>query len=449
MELLGTADALANVHAQAMQRAPAEGGAFLGIEESHGRLLLHCLRIFQDGELEPGHRALVLREEAKVSMLAEMKRAGHGVVDVHTHPASDRRVAFSAFDEQELPSYSRYVRLKLRGKPFGAIVLGRRGYYGLFCDDRVFEPLVIRAVGEQHDVPSWLPTAPRDRLTQGDEELYDRQLRALGEDGHARVASTTVGIVGLGGTGSIVVQQLAHLGVRSYVLVDDDVVDLSNLPRLATGTPTDARLARRKDEVAERLIRRQQPGAVVVKTGTLRQRDSLSRLGLVDLIIGCVDNDGARLILSELAAAHLVPYLDLGVSVDRGKDGAIRMGGRTAFYVPGGPCLACADELDFSEAAEDLESEALRRIRIERGYSKDRKVEAALMPINTITAGLAVTEAIAYLTGVRRVVRFQRYDFGESRLVRISAARDDACPVCASSFAMGDRQRLDRYAVQS
>ena len=121
----------------------------------------------------------------------------------------------------------------------------------------------------------------------------------------------------------------------------------------------------------------------------------------VDLMIGCVDNDGARLILTELAAAHLVPYLDIGVSIQRDARGSLQMGGRTAFYVAGGACLACADELDFGEATQDLESEAVRRIRLARSYAEDKQVQAALMPLNTLMAGWAMTEALVYLGGAQ------------------------------------------------
>ena len=55
-----------------------------------------------------------------------------------------------------------------------------------------------------------------------DIERYDRQVRLFGVDGQHSIASSSVGIVGLGGLGSHVAQQLAHLGVVSYILVDSD-----------------------------------------------------------------------------------------------------------------------------------------------------------------------------------------------------------------------------------
>src|SRR5438132_32011 len=76
----------------------------------------------------------------------------------------------------------------------------------------------------------------RHNLTYRSTKRFDRQVRAPGPTGQARLRALRVAIVGLGGTGSQVVQQLAHLGVRSFVLIEDDRVEESNLPRLAGAT---------------------------------------------------------------------------------------------------------------------------------------------------------------------------------------------------------------------
>lgn len=275
---------------------------------------------------------------------------------------------------------------------------------------------------------------------------FDRQARALGPTGQARLRALRVGIVGVGGTGSQVVQQLAHLGVRDFVLVEDDRVEETNLPRLVGATRLDALLRRRKTAIAKRAVRRLSPRARVTTPGSLRRSDSLTELQGVDVILGCVDNDGARLILAELAAAYLVPYLDIGVGID-GEPGASQIGGRISFYLPGGPCLACADELDFAEAAEDLDTEAARRIRLERGYARERSVEPALMPLNTVLVGAAMIELLAFATGLRAVVSFLRYDALTARMVRQNVAHNRDCPVCVPAYAMGDRQRVTRYVL--
>jgi len=434
---------LNDLHRRLLATAPAEGAAFLCTERSGDNLVVQGVRIFRPDEFDELDSALSIREEVQDQALAAVKRSGHGLIDVHTHPHSDQDVTFSAFDREQLPDFARYIRNKMPDRPYGAVVLGQRGYDGLIWHTETASPLRLHAVGEVDAGPAW---AAQDPSAQTVDPRYDRQVRALGTAGQARLAQLRVGVVGLGGTGSILVQQLAHLGVRDFTLIDDDRVDRTNLPRLAGASWWDAVIHTRKSRVAERQIRRMGTRAAVTRLRGLRSTPALQALRDVDLILGCVDNDGARLILSELSTAHLVPYLDIGVSIARSSHGTT-IGGRVSFALPGEACLACADDIDFTEAAQDLESEALHRIRIERGYADDRSVEPALMPLNATCVSLAVVEILAFATGFRKVQSFSRYDAAHNRIVPIRVARNPDCPICVPAFGMGDRQAIDRYSL--
>lgn len=445
MQLRMSAPELRDLHTGLLSSAPEEGAAFLSVEPSGNRLVVRSSRLFERSELDGGEWGeLSLTEAAQMAGLAAIKRGGHGLVEVHTHPAAIDDVAFSSFDNDQLPRFARYVRNKLPGRPFGALVFGPNSYDGRVLAGTGFEAMTLNAVGERAAVPAWATQTCRQ---EGFDDRFDRQVRALGPEGQRALAALNIGVVGLGGTGSVVVQQLAHLGVGGLVLVDDDRVESSNLSRLAGGTWWDATLHRRKSSVARRQVHRVRPGASVRLSGKLQSHEALARLREVDLIIGCVDNDGARLVLTELAAAHLVPYIDVGVGIEQEESQPV-FGGRIAFYLPGGPCLACADELDFGEAAEDLESASLHALRAQRGYARDRRVEPALMPLNTVLAGLAITEMLSFVTGVRSVAPFNRYDLIEQRLVRLNVLKDDDCVVCAPAYGMGDRQAIERYALE-
>jgi molybdopterin/thiamine biosynthesis adenylyltransferase len=376
-----------------------------------------------------------------MSGLAEIKRSGAGLVEVHTHPGSRERVRFSSFDEDQLPRFARYFSNKLPGRPFGALVLGNSGYEGRYWNGESFEPLNLEPVGERRRIPAWASTGVQVAV----KPQFDRQVRALGVEGQRCLSALRVGVVGLGGTGSQVVQQLSHLGVRKLILVDADRVEDTNLPRLAGVAWWDVLLRRKKSAVAKRLVRRIRPQLRIQTAGDLRSERALTLLAGTDLIVGCVDNDGARLVLSELASAHLIPYLDIGVGIER-ENFAAEIGGRVGFHVPGGPCLACADELDFAESAEDLEPQGLKAIRVQRGYATDRTVEPALMPLNTVLVGLAMTELLAYVTGVRSVIPFSRYDLVEGRIVSQNVERNPLCVVCSSAAGMGDSADIARYS---
>ena len=321
--------------------------------------MLRAQRIFQRSELAAGEFGeLTLTESAQLDGLADIKRSGCGLVEVHTHPFSRGDVRFSEFDELQLPIFARYFCNKLPGRTFGSLVIGTAGYAGRAWNGDSFDDLELRPIGERVENPPWARSVQAPNTSAA--TIYDRQIRALGAEGQRGLSTLKVAVVGLGGTGSQVAQQLAHLGVAELVLLDDDTVEWSNLPRLSGATWWDALLHRKKTAVALRQARRLRRDLRLQTVGNLRASDALKSLASVDLIVGCVDNDGARLVLTELAAAHLIPYIDIGVGIDK-EDDRPEIGGRVAFYTAGGPCLACADEIDFAEAAEDLETDAAPR----------------------------------------------------------------------------------------
>src|SRR5436305_10882839 len=75
------------------------------------------------------------------------------------------------------------------------------------------------------------------------------------------LAFIKVGIIGLCGGGSHIVQQLAHIGVLNYVLVHPDSIDNSNLNRLVGGTYQDVRVNSPKTDISKRAILGVNPNA--------------------------------------------------------------------------------------------------------------------------------------------------------------------------------------------
>lgn len=243
-----------------------------------------------------------------------------------------------------------------------------------------------------------------------DTERYDRQVRFFGAAGQRHIAMSTVGVVGLGGLGSHVAQQLAHLGVLAYALVDNDQVSVSNLNRLVGATPADADAAVAKVDVAERYIRSIQTKA---RVNAIKDRESGSNartaLASSTIVIGCVDNDQARLALTELCARVKKPYLD--ISTEIAADGSW-YGGRLVWADDRTGCLVCRGELDQHALARAQMTDVQRRAddRI-YGISRDDlgDVGPAVISINGVVASLAVTEFIAWTTGLRPPIPFLTY----------------------------------------
>ena len=170
-------------------------------------------------------------------------------------------------------------------------------------------------------------------------ERYSRQT-FLGKDAQRTLEATLVGVVGLGGGGSHIVQQLAHIGFKHYALFDGDTVDESNLNRLVGATLEDVANETPKIEVAQRTIRGLHPDAEILAHRS-RWQEAVSSLRLCHIVFGCVDSYQAREELERFTRRHLIPYIDIGMDVVMGGDDKPGMGGQVILSVPGYACMRC------------------------------------------------------------------------------------------------------------
>src|SRR6185437_6164758 len=83
-------------------------------------------------------------------------------------------------------------------------------------------------------------TAPGDQRQPCNRGWFSRQSLALGESGQTILRNLHVGVVGLGGTGSVAFCQLPHLGIRRITVVDGDLVEPTNVSRILGATVRDA-----------------------------------------------------------------------------------------------------------------------------------------------------------------------------------------------------------------
>ncbi len=275
---------------------------------------------------------------------------------------------------------------------------------------------------------------------------YDRQVRAFGVDGQRKIERSRVGIVGLGGIGSQIAQGLAYLGVRSVVLVDDDRVDETNLNRLIGGLPADAESKSLKVSVMERLIDQINSDATVRAIAkNLRSREALDALISCPVIFGCVDGDGPRLVLTELAAAYEVILMDSATEIVL-ENGALReFGGRIVVARPGDFCLSCANQIDMEAAKQELESPETRELRRAHGYGLREGVAPSVVSLNGVIANLAITEFLAMTTGIREPNRHLTY-YGLRGIVNARQdKRAEDCYTCGYVVGLRDRANIYRF----
>ena len=240
---------------------------------------------------------------------------------------------------------------------------------------------------------------------------FERNIRLFGAAGQARLHAAHIAIVGCGGLGEHVVQQLACLGVGAITLVDDEELSESNRNRYILAEHLDAVPGTHKVDIALRAIRRIDPDIEVNPVrAELRRAETFDALRRVGTIFGCLDNDGARLVLNEFALAYGTPYFDLATDVEPGK--TLRYGGRVSLVNDDPGCLVCCGAIDVGEARNNLESAWARRDRA-AVYGVHQSLLAMTGPsvvsINAIVSSLAVTEFMALTTGLRPPCRHLTY----------------------------------------
>ncbi|MDR6661278.1 hypothetical protein J2W51_003864 [Tardiphaga robiniae] len=162
----------------------------------------------------------------------------------------------------------------------------------------------------------------------------------LGTHSDAILESTTIGIVGLGGGGSHVAQQTAHLGVGAYVNADPDIIEETNTNRLIGGTLADVDACMPKVAIAARIIRALHPKAQIISVQD-DWHNAVDDLKRCAVIVGAVDGFREREQLERFARRHLIPYIDIGMDVhDLGKLGFL-ISGQVILSMPGAPCMRC------------------------------------------------------------------------------------------------------------
>lgn len=187
----------------------------------------------------------------------------------------------------------------------------------------------------------------------GDNERLARQ-QFLGPQSDTLLQALRVGVVGLGGGGSHIAQQLAHVGVGELRLFDSQQIELSNLNRVVGATVRDVARRAWKTAIAYRLVRGVSPSARVREFRT-RWQESATWLRDCDVIVGCVDTYTERDQLELQARRYLIPYLDLGMDVTPLSGGRFAVSGQVILSVAGAPCMRCLgflrDDLLAEEAA--------------------------------------------------------------------------------------------------
>lgn len=367
----------------------------------------------------------VLKPAFLVEVANRARAQGLGIVLAHTHPFADCAPAFSKVDDTGEVEVKAYLDRRAPNSDHLALVIGPHGgrcrRLGIGTEVQVWE------VGETVRLLS------ETGVTPASDAAHDRQIRAFGAPGQALVSKLRVVVIGAGGTGSVVLQQLAHLGVRDITVIDPDVVEKTNLNRLVGACPSD--VGTPKVEVARRTVLAVNPKAVVhAVRGDVVDDSVANTLAAFDFAFLCTDSHASRAVVGQVAYQHLVPTIDMGVSITVGSAGVQHVNGRVQMLAPALTCLSCTRTLDGELIRREMMT---RDQRAADPYVQGvHEPQPAVISLNSTMASLAVTMFLGAVTPVPTQARFQLYD-GVRGTVRPTVARTNPeCIVCSSHGAL-------------
>lgn len=396
-----------------------------GREEGQQRLIVRKRLTLEscDYSTRTNSRA-ILKPEVVANAATEARRENLCPVFVHTHPNTDIPV-FSQLDAEGEVALNAFLSRRLPNTPAASLVIGNK-----YCSARLIpsgRPLGVQQVGSRIKFASEIAG-----LSEVPE--FERQTRALGAEGQALISALTVAIVGLGGTGSALAQQLAYLGVRKFILMDPDTVEYSNLNRLVGATA--GGVGRPKIEVVAGGLSDIAPNASFSLLQESVLNDNFARkLFGADFLFGCTDSHGSRAVINQLAYQYFLPTIDMGVAIATAKGYVTHVSGRVEMLSPGLGCLTCGDLLDAGEVRRDFMTTEERDA--DPYFVGPGVPQPAVISFNTTISSLAATMFLASVTSLPSMPRFLRYDALNGRTKIVEHSPRAGCVVCSTKGALG------------
>ena len=250
--------------------------------------------------------------------------------------------------------------------------------------------------------------------------FYSRQiaLAELGRKGQQKLRRSKVAVVGLGGLGSASSLYLALAGVGHLRLVDQDIVELSNLHRQLLYSLADLRYP--KVEAAAKRIHQTNPEINVETIPENARRSNIEQIVQgMDCVVDGLDNMETRYLLNRACVKHKVPYV-YGAAI--GIEGAL-----SVFHPPEAPCLECV----FPS--------------VEDRYLQTCETRGVLGATAGIIGTIQAMETIKLLAGIGETLegKLMVCDFSDMHFLSIDVYQRPNCPICSGKVKLRkERERL-------
>jgi hypothetical protein len=319
----------------------------------------------------------------------------------HTHPTRNSAPLPSDLDALVDSKLADTFRIRSGADYYGTLIFApdQKGYSytgSVERDGETRRPIDrIWSVGKR-----WRLIRPYDALRPTQHAKFERNIQAFGPDIQTVLNDLSVAVVGAGGTGSAVAEQLVRLGIRKLQIVDGDRLSESNVTRVYGSSPAD--IGRFKVEVLRDHLMRIAPDLqcdALVGMATVKRTAQF--LTAADVVFGCTDDNAGRLVLSRLSTYYLLPVIDVGVLLSSDRGGLLSgIDGRITTMTPGAACLVCRNRIDLARAAAELKTPEERKRLADEGYAPALgQTEPAVVAFTTAVASAAVSELLDRLIG--------------------------------------------------
>ncbi len=366
------------------------------------RLLARHIRwVTQSAYLRRECNRLTIASEGYVPALAEAEMLNAACIWVHTHPGQYASPKPSEHDRIVDRQIADLFRLRSGSPYYGALIFSPRSSQLIFTGHLQHEdkdPVPIERMWQVGD--RWRLTRAFDSALSPLPPIFDRNVRAFGFSVQQTLGDLRIGVVGCGGTGSVIAEQLVRLGVRNIILVDPDELSSSNVTRVYGSTFSDVGQSKVK-VLAHHLSRIAPEIRCEVVQSMLTLEPTARHLIGCDVVFGCTDDNAGRLVLSRLATYLLTQVIDCGILLSSDADGRlIGIDGRVTILSPGQACLVCRGRIDLARAGAELLTPDERLRLEEEGYAPALgRTEPAVVTFTTLVGATAVSELLERLIG--------------------------------------------------
>lgn len=342
------------------------------------------------------------------------------IIDVHTHPFSEGMPYFSSIDTDDERNMKEYLVKKGNDIHYASIVFSKDMYNArvwlhkgkhAFCENACIK---TQKVGEKID-NVFYDGKKYSKHENNQLEMFNRSVLALGVDTiKSMMNNQTITIVGVGGVGSIIAENLIHMGFQNINLIDFDQVEISNLNRLVGARYRDAIAKAKKVEVIARHLKDINPYSTInTYCNSVFDKEIDKVIALSDWVFLTTDNYSSCVHVQEMCFKYYVPFISAATNIVvedneikdiRGEVILIRIGDNL--------CLNCLGKIDKKELIYETHPDpAIRNQMVQKGYVRGADIkDPAVKTLNSMVSTIATDVLINQYTARQKdqfVIEFE------------------------------------------